>query len=135
MITGKKEPFTKLIAFLLLLSFTGCVTAKIEYVKEKDFPPERSYMISAVYLKDGKIIDLKGKEPKFKMNIKNEPNVILYMNEGKQDTIKLNDIDRLKIEIYENNALLTSAVIAGTVLAVILFILIFTDPFEGMRIG
>ncbi len=127
--------FFKIVVILILTSFTGCVTAKIEYVKEKDFPPEKVYKISTVFLKNGSEVDLTDKEVKFRKNYENIENVLVYDVKGKFEVIKLSDIDRVKIEVYENNVLLTVGIIVGSILLAVFLILIFTDPFEGMRIG
>ncbi len=131
----RKILFIKTIVILILAGFTGCVTAKIEYVKEKDFPPKEVYKISTIYLKDGSIIELAGKDVKFMKNYEAMENVLVYDAKGKREIIKLTDIDRVKVEVYENNVLLTVGIIVGSILLAVFLILILTDPFEGMKIG
>jgi hypothetical protein len=47
----------QVIIFTVLLCFIGCQTSKIEYVEEDALPKEKTYRISQVFLKDGKVLN------------------------------------------------------------------------------
>ena len=67
----------RMIVLLVLVSFAGCVTSKIEYVESDKVPVEKTYRISQLYLKDGTIIDVKEKEAKLRLKYKGVSNVIV----------------------------------------------------------
>lgn len=66
MIKFKNIVIFRLIIFMILTAFTGCVTSKIEYVESSKVPVEKTYRISQIYLNDGTIIDVKEKEAKLR---------------------------------------------------------------------
>jgi hypothetical protein len=111
----------RLIVFIVLVSFAGCVTSKIEYVESGKVPVEKTYRISQLYLKDGTIIDVKEKEAKLRLKYKGVSNVIVYYEDVNiEKSVPLMNVDRLKIEILESHLIGTVLVIIGTVAAAIL---------------
>ncbi len=124
----------KIIASIVLICFTGCVTSKIEYVENDKLPKDKVYRLSVLYMKDGNVIDLKGKEPKFKLKYKGIDNVIVYYEEDYNEIyIPLKDVNSLKIEIIESNQIVTALIIVGVaapVLVLAFFIAIATVGFK-----
>ncbi|HMQ80623.1 MAG TPA: hypothetical protein PKE39_14600 [Ignavibacteria bacterium] len=112
----------RVVVFIVLLSFAGCVTSKIEYVESDKVPVEKTYRISQLYLKDGTIIDVKEKEAKLRLKYKGVSNVIVYYEDVNiERSVPLKDVARLKIEILESHLIGTVLVIIGTV-AVAIFL-------------
>ena len=112
------------IIIIILISFSGCVTSKIEYVEGDKVPGEKVYRISQLYLKDGTIIDVKDKEAKLRLKYKGVSNVIVYYEDVNiEKSVPLMNIARLKIEIIESHPIATILVVVGSVaVAVILAI-------------
>jgi len=105
----------KVIVSIVILSFSGCVTSKIEYVESSKVPVEKTYRISQIYLKDGTIIDVKEKEAKLRPKYKGVSNVIVYYEDVNiERSVPLQNVASLKIEVIESNVLLTVAIIAGS---------------------
>ena len=112
----------RMIVLLVLVSFVGCVTSKIEYVESDKVPVEKTYRISQLYLKDGTIIDVKEKEAKLRLKYKGVSNVIVYYEDVNiEKSVPLKDVARLKIEILESHVIATVLIIIGTV-AVAIFL-------------
>ncbi len=112
----------RMIVLLVLVSFAGCVTSKIEYVESDKVPVEKTYRISQLYLKDGTIIDVKEKEAKLRLKYKGVSNVIVYYEDVNiERSVPLKDVARLKIEILESHVIATVLIIIGTV-AVAIFL-------------
>ena len=112
----------RMIVLLVLVSFAGCVTSKIEYVESDKVPVEKTYRISQLYLKDGTIIDVKEKEAKLRLKYKGVSNVIVYYEDVNiEKSVPLKDVARLKIEILESHVIATVLIIIGTV-AVAIFL-------------
>lgn len=112
----------RLIVSIVLVSFAGCVTSKIEYVESDKVPVEKTYRISQLYLKDGTILDVKEKEAKLRLKYKGVSNVIVYYEDVNiEKSVPLMNVDRLKIEILESHLIGTILVIIGTV-AVAIFL-------------
>jgi len=106
----------RMIVLLVLVSFAGCVTSKIEYVESDKVPVEKTYRISQLYLKDGTIIDVKEKEAKLRLKYKGVSNVIVYYEDVNiERSVPLKDVARLKIEILESHVIATILIIIGTV--------------------
>ena len=111
----KNAVVLRVIVFIVILSFSGCVTSKIEYVESSKVPVEKTYRISQIYLKDGSIIDVKEKEAKLRPKYKGVSNVIVYYEDVNiERSVPLQNVASLKIEVIESNVLLTVAVIAGS---------------------
>jgi len=122
--SGKKAAVFKIITLLLLVCFTGCVSTKVDYVENDKVPVNKTYRISQLYLKDGRIIDVKDKEPKLKLKHKGVSNVIVYYEDVNiEQSVPLSDVKTLKIEIVESNHILTAVAIVGIVAAA--FVLAF----------
>ena len=118
----KNTSIFRLVVFIVLLSFAGCVTSKIEYVESDKVPVEKTYRISQLYLKDGTIIDVKEKEAKLRLKYKGVSNVIVYYEDVNiEKSVPLKDVARLKIEILESHVIATVLIIIGTV-AVAIFL-------------
>ncbi len=131
----QKLLFSKLTVTLVLITFAGCQTSKIAYIEREDFPPDKIYRISMVYMKDGSIIDLKDKNPVYKLKSKGIENIIVYDDKEKSKTIRLNDIERIKIEIIESNTVLNVLIIVGSVVLFFLILFIILGPPEGNITG
>lgn len=126
----------RIIIFTVLVCFTGCVTSKIEYTESNKLPKDKVYHISEVYMKDGRIINMKGKEPKLKLNYKGIDNVILYNDENNQVLyIPLKDIDKMEIEVLEGNTLVTVIIIVASIILFFLLLFWITEPFKGSITG
>lgn len=111
----KNAVVLRVIVFIVILSFSGCVTSKIEYVESSKVPVEKTYRISQIYLKDGTIIDVKEKEAKLRPKYKGVSNVIVYFEDVNiERSVPLKNVASLKIEVIESNVLLTVAIIAGS---------------------
>lgn len=111
----KNAVVLRVIVFIVILSFSGCVTSKIEYVESSKVPVEKTYRISQIYLKDGTIIDVKEKEAKLRPKYKGVSNVIVYYEDVNiERSVPLQNVASLKIEVIESNVLLTVAIIAGS---------------------
>lgn len=111
----KNAVVLRVIVFIVILSFSGCVTSKIEYVESSKVPVEKTYRISQIYLKDGSIIDVKEKEAKLRPKYKGVSNVIVYYEDVNiERSVPLQNVASLKIEVIESNVLLTVAIIAGS---------------------
>ena len=122
--SGKKAAVFKIITLLLLVCFTGCVSTKVDYVENDKVPVKKTYRISQLFLKDGRIIDVKDKEPKLKLKHKGVSNVIVYYEDVNiEQAVPLSDVKTLKIEIIESNQILTAVAIVGIVAAA--FVLAF----------
>jgi hypothetical protein len=121
----KNKIFIKVTVLLVLACFTGCVTSKIEYVETEKIPPKgKVYRIADVYMKDGKVINLRDAEPKYKSSYKGKEHVITYYNNDfKTKIIELKDVSKVKVEILESNQILTAVLVVG--ILAILFVLTF----------
>lgn len=87
-------------------------------------------------MKDGSVINLKDKEPEFKLNHKGNENVIVYFEDVNiEKKILLKDISLLKIEVLESNTVLNVIIIIGSVILFFLLLLMIVSPFEGMKMG
>ena len=122
----------RLIIFIILVSFTGCVTSKIEYTESNELPKDKVYRIADVYMKDGSVINLKGKEAKFKLKYKGVENVIVYTdNKDNEILIPVININKLKIEVLEGQTVLTILTILGVLILVFLILIIIFPPFKS----
>ena len=111
----KNTSIFRLVVFIVLLSFAGCVTSKIEYVESDKVPVEKTYRISQLYLKDGTIIDVKEKEAKLRLKYKGVSNVIVYYEDVNiEKSVPLKNVASLKIEIIESNQIVTALIIVGS---------------------
>ena len=76
------KPEFKLITCLVILSFvlslSGCATTETLRVESESIPSNKNYEIVNVIMKDGKLIDLKGKSPRYVEEWDNKKNVIMY---------------------------------------------------------
>ncbi len=81
-------------------------------------------------MKNGMVIDLKGKDAQFKLKHKRIENVIVYNDENFDEKyILLKDVNSIKIEILESNILLTIIIIVGSIaaLAFLVFVIAFAS--------
>lgn len=121
MVIFKKNTVFKTLVVLVMISFTGCVTSKIEYVESSKVPVEKTYRISQIYLKDGTIIDVKEKEAKLRPKYKGVSNVIVYYEDvNMEKAVLLKNVSRLKIEVLESNVLVNVLIIAVSVVITVL---------------
>lgn len=121
---GGNGKLLKLIVLIVLVCFTGCVNTKIDYVEEDALPKDKTYRISDVFLKGGKVLNLKEAQPKFKATYKGMKNVIIYYdNDFNRKFIEIKDIDKIKIEIIEPNIGLTILVVAGVLVLLVILLL------------
>ena len=129
MLILKNAVFFRTVLLLVLVCFTGCVTTKIEYVDSEKLPKKKVYHITEVYMKDGKIIDLKGKDPVFKSYDKGVKNVIVYYEDVNiERTILLENVSKLKIEVSESNVTVNVIIIVSSIILFFLaLILIYKD--------
>lgn len=112
----KNTTIFRVVMFIVLLSFAGCVTSKIEYVESDKVPVEKTFRISQIYLKDGSILDVKEKEAKLRLKHKGISNVIVYYEDVNiERSVPLKDVARLKIEILESHVIANVLIIIGTV--------------------
>ena len=126
----------RMIVLILIVSFTGCVTSKIEYVESSEFPSGKTYRISEVFLNDGTVLILKDKEPEFKIRYKGNDNVILYYEDVNiERTILLKDVSRLKIEVLESNIVVNVIIIVSSIILFFLLIFWLASHFKGMKLG
>ncbi len=126
----------RMIVLILIVSFTGCVTSKIEYVESSEFPSGKTYRISEVFMNDGTVLILKDKEPEFKIRYKGNDNVILYYEDVNiERTILLKDVSRLKIEVLESNIVVNVIIIVSSIILFFLILIWITEPFRGMKMG
>ena len=125
----KNAAFFRIIVVVVLFSFAGCVTTKIEYVDSDKLPKKKVYHITQAFMKDGKIIDLKGKEPVFKSYDKGIKNVIVYYEDVNiERRVLLKDVQRLKIEVSESNVTVNVIIIVSSIILFFLaLILIYKD--------
>ena len=122
----------RLIIIIILVSFTGCVTSRIEYTESNELPKDKVYRIADVYMKDGSVINLKGKEAKFKLKYKGVENVIVYTdNMDNEILIPVININKLKIEVLEGQTVLTILTILGVLILVFLILIIIFPPFKS----
>lgn len=110
--------YFKSIIVLLLISFSGCVSSRFEYVEENKLPTKKTFNIIEIYMNDGRVITVKDMNAKLKLKYNGEDDFIVYGESGNETLIKLTDIDRLKIEIFNNSS------IAITIVSVVLIIII-----------
>lgn len=111
----RNKSIFRVVILIVLVSFAGCVSSKIEYVESDKVPVEKTYRISQLYLKDGTVIDVKEKEAKLRLKYKGVSNVIVYYEDVNiEKSVPLKDVARLKIEILESHLIGTVLVIIGT---------------------
>ncbi|NOS84728.1 MAG: hypothetical protein HOP31_06275 [Ignavibacteria bacterium] len=128
--------FFRVIILLVLAAFTGCVTSKIEYTESNELPKDKVYRISDVYMKDGTVINLKGKDAKFKLKHKGVENVIVYIDDkDKEILIPVKDVNNIMIEVLEGHTLLTVLTIVGVLILAFFIILLIAPPFKGSITG
>jgi hypothetical protein len=126
--------FIMKICWLVLFSFAGCVSTRVDYVEPEKLKKQNVYRIAIIYMKDGTVYDMLGIDSKLKLNYKAMGNVIIFKTpEGKTKILNIKDIDKLKIFVMENDALGTSLIIIGAIIFVVL-ILINTLPSHGFNI-
>lgn len=117
---------------IVLAAFTGCVTSKIEYTESNELPKDKVYRISDVYMKDGSVIHLKGKDAKFKLKYKGFENVIIYNADNEKEMfIPLKNINNMKIEVQQGNNVLTILTIAGALILAFLILILIFPPFKS----
>lgn len=141
-----------ILIFPLTIFLTGCYTTRTEMVTEEQLPGKKNYEIISLFMKDGEIISLEGKEVKFFLKYKNLENVICYQT---CDTIKTSgenskivykdhifaakDIKFAKIEISKLNVGMTILITTGVVLLALVIILIIAvgkiDPNAPSSLG
>ena len=56
---------TCLVVMSFVLSLSGCATTETLRVESESIPSNKNYEIVNVIMKDGKLIDLKGKSPRY----------------------------------------------------------------------
>jgi len=136
MLMSKNIVFFRVIVLLVLAAFTGCVTSKIEYTETNELPEDKTYRISEVFMKDGSVKILKGKEPVFKLKYKGHENILVYFeNVNVEKTILLSDVSSLKIEVLESNTVLSVLMIVSSVVLFFLLLFLLLSPFKGMKMG
>ena len=69
------------LVFSLLLSLSGCATTETLRVESENITHNMNYEIAEVKMKDGKVVDLRGKSPLYAEEWDNKKNVILYTND------------------------------------------------------
>ena len=70
--------FTCLIVLSIILSLSGCATTETLRVETENINYNMNCEIVNVIMKDGKVIDLRGKSPRYTEEWDNKKNVILY---------------------------------------------------------
>jgi hypothetical protein len=136
MIIYKYKFLFKTIVFLIIATFTGCVTTKVDYVENDKLPKDKVYRIAEVFMKDGTVINLWDTEPKFRAKYKGLTNVITYYDVNYAvRIIDLKDIKQIKIEILESNQIVTALIIVGVVAASIFFLLLIALGIQGIGPG
>jgi PBP1b-binding outer membrane lipoprotein LpoB len=61
--TKKMKQSILILITAFCVFITGCATTKVDYIKPNEIEKqERSFQIITVYLKDGSIVDLNGRE-------------------------------------------------------------------------
>ncbi len=126
----------KIIIVILLVSFTGCVTSRIETVSSENLPKKKTYRIRIIYLNDYRAIDVADKEAKLKINYKDKGNaVIYYENVNEEKFILLNDISYIEIEVLESNETISVLFIAGTIALVTVILYLLISPLGKFKAG
>ena len=81
----KYKPEFKILTCLVILSFiitlSGCTTTETLRTETENIKYNMNCEIVNVIMKDGKVIDLKGKSPRYAEEWDNKKNVILYTND------------------------------------------------------
>ena len=70
--------FTYLIVLSIILSLSGCATTETLRTETENITYNMNYEIVNVIMKDGKVVDLSGKSPRYAEEWDNKKNVILY---------------------------------------------------------
>ena len=121
--------FFKIISWVIIFSFSGCVTTRVEYTEPEEIKKDAVYRISIIYTKDGKIYDMLGLKPEMKFNYKDMGNAVIFKSEsGEMKIIKISEIAKMKIIVLENDIAMTSWVVIGSLLAAVLIFIILIYP-------
>jgi hypothetical protein len=124
MLFYKHRYIYKILTIIVLASFAGCVTTKIDYVENDGLPKEKTYRIKEVFLKDGSTVKLSDAEPKFKSSYKGLSNVIIYYDKNYAvKVITLQDISKIKIEIVEPDNVKILLITGGVLIALVMLTL------------
>jgi len=82
---SKYKPEFKIVTYLVILSFIaslgGCAATETLRVESENITHNMNYEITEVKMKDGTVINLRGKSPCYYEEWKNKKNVILYTND------------------------------------------------------
>lgn len=111
---------------MVLFSFAGCVSTRVDYVEPEKLKKQNVYRIAVIYMKNGTVYDMQGLESQLKLKYKNLENVIVFKtSDGETKVISISEIDKMKIFVMENNALGTSLIILGAIILTVFLLLIF----------
>lgn len=128
--------FFRIITFLVLCCFTGCVTSRMELIEKDALLKDKVYRIAYVFLNDGSSINLKDREPVFKTKYKGKENVIVYYyNDQNEKYIEFKDIAKIKIEVLESNTVLNVMIIVGSVVLFFFILFLILGPPTGNMTG
>ena len=116
---------TCLVVLSFILSMSGCATTETLRVESESIPSNKNYEIVNVITKDGKLIDLKGKSPRYVEELDNKKNVIMYtidtvwITEKSYKTtyetkvIELDEVRWVTLESFEKNVEVTVTTKSG----------------------
>lgn len=128
---------TSLLVISLIFYLSGCTTSEIHRVRSENLATETDYEIINVIMKDGLVIDLKGKPARFVIEWNDKKNVIVYTSSDTiwlseksykvaTDTkvIELDDIQEITIEKTVTDTKWTIVAVIGIIAALAIVIMI-----------
>lgn len=124
------------LIFAFVLTINGCVTTETYRIPKEKLSTEVDYQIVRVLMKDGSVIELRNKYPRYYDDYKDREKVIVYLQQdsakvsenaaritSNEKIIDLNDVFSIIIEREEvnvtNTVLLSLAIAAGIALIVV----------------
>lgn len=119
-----------LSVLIFCIYFSGCETAKTQYVEPDKIPKDDVIRITGVFLKNGDYVDVG--EKKASVILKDDSREISYYDEqNKPVIIRENEIARLKIEILKNNYFVPLYIAGGVIVTFIILMIILGPPLPG----
>ncbi|MFI5144733.1 MAG: hypothetical protein ACHQJ4_03990 [Ignavibacteria bacterium] len=120
-----------LSVIIFCMYFSGCETAKTQYVEPDKIPKDEVIRITGVFLRSGDYVDVS--ENNASVSLDGESRGISFDdNSNKRVFIGEKDIAQLKIEILKNNYWVPVYVVGGAIVTFVILIMIFPPKFGPM---